>query len=170
MHWLTCWVSKYPGGWFILIPSLVWKFVEIPTSTSLYECNIIFDKCPKGSSTLLWNNRENMLKMAWPPVSKPYILLYLLLPTALTIMFASSMCSSQLFIIHFYCCSIAIYSGDCLNLREYMLFLGHLSRRLNWTFLVTICPLSISVVVIGVVVVVNFSHLSSSSPEPLDQF
>ena len=35
-------------------------------------------------------------------------------------------------------------------------FLVHLSRRLKWAFLITICPLSI--VVFVVVVVINFSH------------
>ena len=33
-------------------------------------------------------------------------------------------------------------------------FLAHLSRRLKWAFLITICPLSFVVVV----VVVNYSH------------
>ena len=39
-------------------------------------------------------------------------------------------------------------------------FSAHLSRRLKWAFLIKICPLSVVVVdvVIGVGVVVNFSH------------
>ena len=50
-------------------------------------------------------------------------------------------------------------------LKQHVIFLAHLSRRLKWAFLIKICPLSVVVVVVVVVVavvvfvvVVNFSH------------
>ena len=53
---------------------------------------------------------------------------------------------------------------------KYVSFVGvlaHLSQSLRWAFLITICPLSVVVVVVVVVgfvvvLVVNFSHFSSS--------
>ena len=38
---------------------------------------------------------------------------------------------------------------------NHLCFLAHLSQRLKWAFLITICPLSVVVVVVAVV---NFSH------------
>ena len=48
-------------------------------------------------------------------------------------------------------CQLKIWRKDTVS------FLAHLSQRLRWAFLIKICPLSVIVVDI-VVVVVNFSH------------
>ena len=45
-----------------------------------------------------------------------------------------------------------------LHLRDTGSFLAHLSQRLKWVFLITICLLSVGAVVVVVIVYVNFSH------------